>query len=223
MILIYLRLKPAVENRYYSARLGLLILLRHTCPMSRGSSCLGGCRLGGTQRLEHLSCGHRLRAGGVQPGLEKAPGRPHGGLQVPTGAYKEESDFLHTLIVIEQVGMALNKKSRDSFLRGCWGTALSGGCLIPGRARGCGWALGSLRWGAPSPWHGCDWMIFEVPSNPSLSVILWIFFVSEGLPCWTHPPFCAHCVSFLKAGDPTKSEPWGVITWWCMWRFFFFL
>jgi len=35
--------------------------------------------------LEHLSCEDRQRAGGLQPGEEKALRRPYSGLPVPEG------------------------------------------------------------------------------------------------------------------------------------------
>jgi len=37
------------------------------------------------QGLEHLFCEDRLRVGAVQPGEEKAPGRPYCGPSVPEG------------------------------------------------------------------------------------------------------------------------------------------
>jgi len=37
--------------------------------------------------LEHLSCEERLRVGVVQPGAEKAPGRPHCSLSVVKGGF----------------------------------------------------------------------------------------------------------------------------------------
>jgi len=39
--------------------------------------------------LEHLSCEERLRVGAVQPGEEKAPGRPYCGLSVLKGGLQE--------------------------------------------------------------------------------------------------------------------------------------
>jgi len=44
--------------------------------------------------LEHLCCEERLRAGAVQPGEEKAAGRPHSSLPVPEGAYKKAGEGL---------------------------------------------------------------------------------------------------------------------------------
>jgi len=49
------------------------------------------------------------RAGAVQPGEEKAVGRPYCGLPVPEGAARElERDFLQGHVVIGQGIMALN-------------------------------------------------------------------------------------------------------------------
>jgi len=39
--------------------------------------------------LEHLPYKDRLRAGALQPGEEKAPGRPYRGLPVPEGGLQE--------------------------------------------------------------------------------------------------------------------------------------
>jgi len=44
--------------------------------------------------LEHLSYEERLRAGAVQPGEEKVPGRPYSSLLVPEGAYKTAGEGL---------------------------------------------------------------------------------------------------------------------------------
>jgi len=58
--------------------------------------CWSGSRGGheDAQRMEHLSYGDRLRAGGVQPGEEKATGRPHCGLPVLKGRLKgDKSTF----------------------------------------------------------------------------------------------------------------------------------
>ena len=47
-----------------------------------------------TQGMEHLSYKDRLRAGAVQHGEEKAPGRPESGLSVSTGAVRKEGQTL---------------------------------------------------------------------------------------------------------------------------------
>jgi len=39
--------------------------------------------------LEHLPCGERLRAGAVQPGEEKAVGRPYSSFPVLEGSLQE--------------------------------------------------------------------------------------------------------------------------------------
>ncbi|KAK4815546.1 hypothetical protein QYF61_003638 [Mycteria americana] len=46
--------------------------------------------------LEHLSYEDRLRPAVVQPGEEKAPGRPYSSLPVPEGAYKKAGEGLFT-------------------------------------------------------------------------------------------------------------------------------
>ena len=48
---------------------------------------------------------------------------------------------------------------------------------IPGGAPGHGRTLGSLSWGAASPWQGWNWMIFKVPPNPTQPnpTILWFY------------------------------------------------
>jgi len=47
--------------------------------------------------LEQLCCDDRLgELGAVQPGEEKAPGRPYNGLPVPQGAYRKAGDKLYS-------------------------------------------------------------------------------------------------------------------------------
>ena len=43
-----------------------------------------------TQRMEHIPCEDRLKAGAVQPGEEKAPGRPRSGLLASKGAVRRK-------------------------------------------------------------------------------------------------------------------------------------
>ena len=57
--------------------------------------------------LEHLSCEDRLRVGVVQPGEEKAPGRPYSSLQVSKGVYKKAGEGLFTRVIGQGV-MALS-------------------------------------------------------------------------------------------------------------------
>jgi len=56
--------------------------------------------------LEHLSCEERLRTGAVQPGEEKALGRPHNSLPVSEGGLQERwrGIFLQGPVVIRQGG-----------------------------------------------------------------------------------------------------------------------
>ena len=62
-----------------------------------------------TKGLEHLPYEDRLRVGVVQPGEEKAPGRPYSGLPVLKGGYRKDGEgLLSGSVVMGQGVMVLN-------------------------------------------------------------------------------------------------------------------
>lgn len=60
------------------------------------------------QRLEHLSCGNRLRLGLVQPEEEKPLGRPFSTFQCLKGYKGDEEELLTRVWSDRTRGMALN-------------------------------------------------------------------------------------------------------------------
>ena len=61
--------------------------------------------------MEHLSYEHRLRAGAVQHGEEKALRGPESGISISKGVLQERME--QTLQQIEQRGMASSSKRKD--------------------------------------------------------------------------------------------------------------
>ncbi|KAK4831240.1 hypothetical protein QYF61_016472, partial [Mycteria americana] len=105
------------------------------------------------RRLEHLSYEDRLRVGVVQPGEEKALGRPYSSLPVSEGGLQEiwRGTFYKGMVVVGQGVMALNCKRiryKEEILDYEGGEALeqvtqrSCDCPIPGSVQGqVGWGF----------------------------------------------------------------------------------
>jgi len=98
--------------------------------------------------LEHLSYEERLRVGAVQPGGEKAPGRPYCSLPVPGGACKKAGEGLFTRAHSDRTrgnGLKLKEsrfRLKKEILYDEGGEALaqvaqrSCGCPLPGSVQG---------------------------------------------------------------------------------------